>query len=98
MAKYDDTAVQLQLVSDSSATKIRLRFTEEPDFSLAFDSRIGGAEDLSYPGPYEVTPSVHEQSLPTEGKRMSENVLVRSIPFYEVENTQRGKTAIIGGA
>ena len=97
MAKYDDTAVQLQLASDRSTAKIRLRFTEEPDFSLTFDSRIGGAEESPYPGHYEVTPSVHEQSLATEGKRMSENVLIRSIPFHEVENTQRGMTAIIGG-
>lgn len=98
MAKYDDAAVQLQLAPDSSTAKIRLRFSEEPDFSLAFDSRIDGSTDIDpYIGPYEVTPSVREQSLPTEGKRMSENVRVHSIPFYEVENIQRGMTAIIGG-
>lgn len=97
MARYDDNAVQHQLGSNSAAASIRLRFSEEPDFSLTFDSRIGGAEETPYSGPYEVTPSVHEQSLPTEGKSMSENVRIHSIPFYEVENTQRGKTAIIGG-
>lgn len=98
MAKYDDAAVQLQLEPKNPAKTIRLRFTEEPDFSLTFDSRIGGgAEESPYPGPYEVTPSVREQTLLTEGKMMPENVWVHSIPFHEVENTQRGKTAIIGG-
>jgi hypothetical protein len=54
---------------------------------------IGGKP---YDGSYIVTPKVHEQKLETKGAVMNEDVTVRAIPFFNVENQGGGSTAYIG--
>lgn len=49
-----------------------------------------------YKGAYEVTPKVAEQSLKTKDKRMTDDVKIKSIPFFNVSNTSGGSTAYIG--
>lgn len=49
-----------------------------------------------YAGPYEATPQVTKQSLPTQGKRMASDVTVHGIPYAEVTNESGGYTATIG--
>lgn len=49
-----------------------------------------------YMGDYEVTPKVTEQSLETKDKHMTDNVMIKSIPFFNVSNTSGGSTAYIG--
>lgn len=49
-----------------------------------------------YEGEYEVTPRIVEQMLLTKDKVMKDNVKVKEIPFYEVDNLQNGKTVYIG--
>lgn len=49
-----------------------------------------------YEGEYEVTPKVIEQTLPTAKKLLSEDVTIKSIPFYNVGNTSGGSTVYIG--
>lgn len=49
-----------------------------------------------YGGPYEATPRVDEQELPTQGRRMASDVRVRGIPYAEVSNESGGWTATIG--
>lgn len=49
-----------------------------------------------YGGPYEATPQVTQQSLPTQGKRMASDVTVHGIPYAEVTNESGGWTATIG--
>lgn len=51
---------------------------------------------IIYPGPYEVTPRIQKQTLPTENKKMKADVLVKEIPAAKVSN-QFGTTMIIGG-
>lgn len=51
-----------------------------------------------YKGSYEVIPSVYEQIMPTANKHMKEDLSVKSIPYYEVDNTYDGTTVIIGGS
>ena len=98
MAQYDDATIKLKLESSENAKQIRLLFSEEPDFVLTFESGMASREDKEvYPGPYEVTPSVVEQAFPTARKYLNADIHVLSIPYHEVENTERGKTAIIGG-
>lgn len=48
-----------------------------------------------YTGPYEVTPKVEAQSLPTRDKHMIQDVSVREIPFYKTSNAQQGETVYI---
>lgn len=54
---------------------------------------IGATE---YQGEYEVTPKVTEQVIPTKDKLLKEDVIVNSIPFFNVSNTSGGNTVYIG--
>ena len=57
----------------------------------------GGQYIFPYAGPYHVTPTLYfQQRLETNGKSMSEDVLVDSIRVTESHNPQGGKTIIIG--
>lgn len=50
-----------------------------------------------YEGDYEVTPKMYEETtLPTTGKKCTEDITVHKIPQYEVSNPAGGITAIIG--
>lgn len=48
-----------------------------------------------YEGEYAVTPRVTEQTMATKNKMMTEDVTVKSIPFYNVGNTSGGSTVYI---
>lgn len=48
-----------------------------------------------YEGTYEVTPMITSQTLNTENKRMTEDVTVNSVPYYEVSNIEGGTTVYI---
>lgn len=49
-----------------------------------------------YEGDYSVTPKVDAQTMATKGKVMMDDVLIRSIPFFNVSNTSGGNTVYIG--
>lgn len=49
-----------------------------------------------YEGSYEVTPKVDAQILPTAEKKMTDNVTVKAIPYFDVSNPAGGKTIFIG--
>ena len=48
-----------------------------------------------YVGPYEATPQVTQQSLPTQGKRMASDVIVHKVPYFEIGNESGGLTVSI---
>lgn len=48
-----------------------------------------------YAGPYDVTPTRSAQTLQTAEKRMTDNVEIKSIPYYETANTTGGTTFYI---
>ena len=48
-----------------------------------------------YEGPYDVTPKVTAQTLPTAKKLMREDVSVRAIPYFDVSNSAGGNTIYI---
>lgn len=48
-----------------------------------------------YEGEYVVIPQVDEQIMPTAGKRMTDDVTVSGIPYYQVSNLS-GLTVYIG--
>lgn len=50
----------------------------------------------SYDGVYEITPKITAQHFNTKDKVMKKDLLVESIPYYEVENLQNGITVTIG--
>lgn len=49
-----------------------------------------------YTGEYTVIPKTTPQTLETAGKRMTEDVSVFAIPYYEVSNPSDGTTVYIG--
>lgn len=51
-----------------------------------------------YEGEYVVIPEVISQTLETKDKRMTDNVLVREIPYYETSNPQNGLTVYIANS
>lgn len=52
----------------------------------------------AYEGEYIVIPEVVSQTLETKDKRMTDNVLVREIPYYETTNQQNGLTVYIANS
>ena len=48
-----------------------------------------------YDGPYDVTPKVMAQTLPTAKKLMRDDVSVRAIPYFDVSNPAGGNTIYI---
>ena len=48
-----------------------------------------------YEGPYDVTPKVMAQTLPTAKRLMREDVAVRAIPYFDVSNPAGGNTIYI---
>jgi hypothetical protein len=58
--------------------------------------KVISTAEVSYDGPYDVIPSGNIQMLLTEGKTLSENIIVMAIPYSEVTNTSGGYTAVIG--
>lgn len=53
-----------------------------------------GYED--YTGEYEILPQVTDQTVETNDKRMTDNLKVLAIPYYEVSNASGGNTLNIG--
>lgn len=73
------------------------------ELSRAFSVTVGEIQTITkyvggdpYSGDYTVTPRVAEQTMPTKGKVMAEDVTVKSIPFFNVSNTSGGSTVYIG--
>lgn len=62
------------------------------DFGIVMERDI---QHDYYDGSYEVTPKINAQSLNTAEKVMREDLKVKSIPYYEVDNT-KGTTIFIG--
>ena len=79
------------------STTVPVSFSEENHFEIGFKEGFPNARASPYSGNYEVIPRVSAQTLPTRDKSLERDILVRAIPHHEVENTERGTTAIIGG-
>lgn len=74
-----------------------LGFEDESRFELGFEEGFSRSPNAPYAGDYEVTPKIADQRLLTHDRWLSRDVVVKAIPYYEVENVERGTTAIIGG-
>ena len=74
-----------------------LGFSGETDFNISFSESFSPSGVTPYSGSYEAIPRVTAQSLPTQDRWLDLDVVIQAIPYHEVENTERGNTAIIGG-
>ena len=66
-------------------------------FNISFSEAFTPSGVTPYSGSYEAIPRVTAQSLPTRDRWLDRDVVIQAIPYHEVENTERGNTAIIGG-
>lgn len=75
---------------------VRIKVSSSPALSFHVEqgrpTYIGGEP---YDGPYDVTPKVTAQTLPTAKKLMREDVSVRAIPYFDVSNPAGGNTIYI---
>lgn len=74
-----------------------LGFSGESSFDIIFSESFSPSGVTPYSGNYEAIPRVTAQSLPTQDRWLDRDVVIQAIPYHEVENTERGTTAIIGG-
>lgn len=84
------------LINVSSDPSVTFRFgnTASPAMAVELGRPIymGGEP---YEGPYDVTPKVTAQTLPTANKLMRDDVSVRAIPYFDVSNPSGGNTVYI---
>ena len=110
-AKFKDTEVfsaKLDTGQEMEVTQIQdviipVEFSE----AEVFRAQYAGGETFSaefkelqadpYTGDYTVIPKFADQVLPTEGKRMLDDVTVKEIPVYTAANPHGGITVTIGG-
>ena len=83
-------------INVSSGPSVTFRFGQVASPAMAVELGrpvyIGGD---SYDGPYDVTPKVTAQTLPTAKKFMQEDVSIRAIPYFDVSNPAGGNTIYI---
>lgn len=77
------------------------------DFTVQFESQTEFNTPLNfgevqivtdadpYEGAYDATPKPTQQTLPTKGKIMTQDVTVRAIPYFDVSNLSGGQTIYI---
>ncbi len=72
------------------------------EMSQVIDADFGDVQTVTkyvggepYTGDYTVTPKVNEQTLPTKDKVLTDNVFIKSIPFFDVGNSSGGSTVYI---
>lgn len=78
-------------------------FTDLHTDSQKIDTEFSEFQEISvideieaYDGPYVVTPAIDSQVLSTAQKRMTENMTVKAIPYFQTSNPQMGETVYIG--
>lgn len=84
-------------VTFSPGADLEVEFAENVPLDVDMGQVMEVPTAPAYGGEYEVVPKVYaEQALPTSGKLLGRDVLVRKIPQFEVSNGSGGKTLIIG--
>ena len=78
-------------------------FTDLHTDSQKIDTTFSEFQEISvideieaYDGPYVVTPAIDSQVLSTAQKRMTDNMTVKAIPYFQTSNPQMGETVYIG--
>lgn len=89
--------MKIQVDFQETSAQFSLGFEPSSEFEIGFEEGFGTSRADPYMGSYDVIPRVTAQSLPTRDRWLSRDVTVQAIPYHEVENTERGTTAIIGG-
>ena len=70
------------------------------DSTVRIDFDVGveygqGSRLPDYTGSYEVTPKLMDQTLPTNNKSMTRDLVIKEVPVARVSNPSGGKTCTI---
>jgi hypothetical protein len=65
------------------------------DFGQYIEKTVGITDKDLYEGVYEIIPSTEIQTIECSGKYMSDDLVCKEIPYYEVSNND-GLTVYIG--
>ena len=85
--------VKFQETSD----RFTANFKEMSDgFTASFGEFSVVSSSETYVGPYEITPAVELQMIPTALKFMTNDMTINAIPYFDVGNTAGGSTVYIG--
>ena len=81
------------VIYDPETLSVIIEDTNEISASMSIPEYVGATP---YEGAYEVTPVMNNNIvLETEGKMMQDDVTVKKIPHYEIENESGGTTVYI---
>ena len=89
--------MKINLSFAETLTAFQAEFKSSDEFTVSFEAGMAPVTCVPYGGNYEITPAIESQTLPTADRHMREDLRVLEIPYFEVANTQEGKTVIIGG-
>lgn len=92
MVAYSEQPVRMSAITSTSA--LMVVSTKRPPSMTVQDAVVVHGTGTEFDGPYEVTPKVNAQVLPTKHKHMTEDLTVLSIPYYEADNN-KGTTIFI---
>lgn len=92
--KVKNERVTMSVVSLRESVTMKVATLPLVNMTVASAIRVGVSGHV-YKGSYEATPSVNEQTMNTQDKYMSEDVTIRSIPYYSVGNNSGGNTVYI---
>ena len=88
MRSPDNTVV----IPEGKPLKVKILREHTPRVTISVGN--GGASP-EYRGEYSITPKAHDdQVVPCKGYRMSDNVTVRKVPYFETSNHD-GQTVYI---
>lgn len=91
-----EDSIRLRVIESLPSATIRLKPSQEiqnTKFSEYLD--VHGQMLPDYDGAYVVIPSVIDQTLPTNGKSMRDDMTVTAVPYYETSNDAGGITVSI---
>ena len=86
---------RFNIILKDDADSFMIGFESPPPFAAEMGSVVEVLPHV-YGGDYTVTPIVDEDIvLPTKSKTMAEDLTVRKIPIYEMDNDRGGTTVYI---
>ena len=85
--------IELQI---GDVTELELESESYADLELASDAVQVFPSGSTFPGPYEVTPTLGGLDVDTEGLFMEDDLTVKPIPIAKTTNPSGGYTCVIG--
>lgn len=87
--------IPVKLAVENVAIPMRVA-TDDIEIPVSISVSYEAVSGNPYEGSYEVTPTLDDQTLETQGKVMTDDVTVYKIPITRTSNPYDGITVLIG--